>query len=205
MRASLDLRNRLDAETAIAQRNANAPWLAAASADGSVPTYMRLLGRAYGFQAPLEAALAYTPIVPALVDLRARSRSGLAAQDLMALGITATQVATLDEFIIVPYGNLADAFGWLYASERATRIHARIRDELVTRHPQLHRATAYLAACGGSAADHRWRELGVTLDRVARAPRVADQIVDAAHEAYRALVDWLTPRTWPASCAAPRG
>jgi heme oxygenase len=209
VRDSFDLLHRLDAETAADQRSADESWLAVARAEGSVPTYMRLLGRVYGFEAPLEAALAYTPLVGALVDLRARSRSGLIAQDLLALGVTAGQVATLDEHAIFPFGNLADAFGWLYVSERSTRVHARVRDELVTRHPQLQRATAYLAASCGNAAVARWRQLGVTLDRVAHAPRVADHVLAAVREAYRAQADWVTatvtPRTWPASCANPRG
>src|SRR5439155_7282571 len=44
--------------------------------------YVAGLAHVYGFDAPLEAALAYTPDLRLAIDLRARIRAGLVAQDL---------------------------------------------------------------------------------------------------------------------------
>jgi len=47
--------------------------------------YIDRLATAYGFAAPFEAACAYTPGLRDMVDLRARSRAGRIAQDLLEL------------------------------------------------------------------------------------------------------------------------
>src|SRR5262249_21638157 len=80
---------RLNVETRCFHAIADAPWLELA-APGHRPTrleYVQQLVAAYGFDAPLEAALAYTPHLDGFVDLHRRFRSGLIAADLIALGV----------------------------------------------------------------------------------------------------------------------
>jgi len=169
--------------------DADAPWLDLIGPGRTVSTYMRRLVRSYGFEAPVEAALAYTPHVASLVDLRNRARSGLIAQDLLALGLVPHQIATLDECPITPFASVSEALGWLYVNERATLIHDVIRKRLTFHHPEIANATHYLGAYEGVVGT-RWQELGDILERVARNDRIADQITTAAVAAFQQQIAW---------------
>ena len=169
--------------------DADAPWLDLIGPGRTVTTYMRRLVRAYGFEAAVEAALAYTPHVTSLLDLRVRARAGLIAQDLLALGIGPHQVTTLDECPITPFANVAEALGWLYVTERATLIHDVVRKRVLFHHPELAPATHYLAAYQG-VAGARWQELGIVLDHVARTERIAEQIIAAATSGFQQQIAW---------------
>jgi heme oxygenase (biliverdin-IX-beta and delta-forming) len=182
--------------------DADAPWLDLMGPGRRLTTYMNRLVRAYGFEAPVEAALAYTPHVASLVDLRARARAGLIAQDLLALGIAPHQLTTLDECPITPFSSVAEALGWLYVNERSTLIHDVVRRRVLFHHPELAKSTNYLGAYHGHAGA-RWQELGAILDRVARTERIAEQIIESAQDAFVAQIGWhrydVTP---PAGAAA---
>lgn len=182
---------RLDLETRAVHAAADRTWLRLVG-DEQGPSehdYMHALVRIYGFEAPVEAALAYTPQFETLVDMVGRYRSGLIAQDLLTLGLSPAQVSDIPQCMIAPFAGVAEALGWLYVHERATLCHERARHALVARAPKLAKATSYLAASTG-AAMIRFEDLGRQIARYARTAALEHRIVSAAHEAFRALLAW---------------
>jgi heme oxygenase len=181
---------RLNLETRAFHAAADAPWIELTGYQVSRRAYTDQLVRVYGFEGPLEAALAYTPHLASAIDLRQRARSGLLAQDLLALDLSPAQITAIPQcHVIAPFANLAEAFGWLYVLERASLVHDPVRRHVVRRLPQLADACAYLAV----SERRRWAELGEDLDRCARTPRAIDQMVSAAHGAFRCALEWYQP------------
>jgi heme oxygenase len=176
---------RLDLETQAYHDDADAPWHALNEPSVSRRGYVQHLVRTYGFEGPLEAALAYTPHVADV--LAPRMRSGLLAQDLIALDVSPARLAHEPLCLIAPFPGLPDALGWLYVVARAARLQHGLLAHVRARHPELAHATTYLAA---SDAHARWRELGVALDGIARTPRIEEQVLAAAHGAFRCALDW---------------
>lgn len=143
----------------------------------------------YGFEAPLEAALAYTPRLKALVDLRQRSRAGFIAADLLELGLRAHEVSTLPQCLIAPFSGPIEALGWMYVAERATLMHERVRRHLLARLPETHRACTYLAAYDG-VVNARWNALGHAIDRAVTTEPALDDLIAAGRAAFRRMIDW---------------
>jgi heme oxygenase len=172
---------RLEAETHAYHRAADGVWLALLGEDITPQRYGDQLVRAYGIEQPLEAALAYTPHLASILPLRRRTK--LLAEDLCALdrGLPATRAW------IAPFPALAEAFGWLYAIERSSRLHAMVCGNVLAAHPEIAGAIRFL---GDGEASARWRALGVALDRVARTARIEDRVAAAAHSAFHTLADW---------------
>jgi heme oxygenase len=171
---------RLDVETHAYHREADRPWLHLMVSGVTRAQYADQLARAYSFEAPLEAALAYTPHALSLVGTRGRSR--LLARDLFALDVS---IATINQRLIAPFPSVSEALGWVYAVERSTRLLGKVKRNISARLPN-----APIAYVDDPEASARWRELAAVLERVARSPRVADQIIHAAHDAFRCLLDW---------------
>jgi heme oxygenase len=168
---------------------ADAGWLGLRSPTLDAQQYMDQLVKVYGFEAPLEAALRYTPGVAALVDLRSRMRAGLIVQDLVRLGMTPGRIAALPQRFL-SFATAAEALGWLYVAERATLIHGSIRRYLMVRIPDAARASAYLSAYDGVAAQ-RWSDFGTALEVVAQDTAVRRELLRAAGEGFAALCAWL--------------
>ncbi len=168
---------------------ADTPWLNLMVPDVSAHRYRMHLLRVYGFEAPLEAAFRYTPGLSAVVDLRSRMRSGLLAQDLMRLGMSASRLADVPQRFTT-FSGPAEALGWMYVIERATLLHGGIRRYLLQHLPGAEDATSYLAAYDG-AAGMRWSELGSAFDAVAPSPTVVRQLLRAANAGFRAVCDWF--------------
>jgi heme oxygenase len=165
---------------------ADAPWL-----DLLVPTvtkqrYIEHLIKVYGFEAPLEAALRYTPGLSSLVDLR--PRAGLIVQDLMRLGLGASRTALLGQRFTT-FSSTTEALGWVYVSERATLLHATVRRYLTLRIPELDSATSYLTASGNAAS--RWNDLGDALDKIAQALPAKQQLIRSTNHGFLALCEWF--------------
>jgi len=154
--------------------------------------YIRQLIMVYGFEAPLEAALRYTPGLNALVDLRAHSRAGLLVQDLMRLGIGPSRIAGLAQRFTT-FSSPAEALGWMYVVERATLLHGSVRRFLNARLMELSSASSYLSAYDGVTGD-RWSDLGGALDAVAATPAGKRQLLRAADLGYEALAQWFCVR-----------
>jgi heme oxygenase len=180
----------LNLETRSHHAAADAPWLELVRPRTTLADYRRRLIKAYGFAAPLEAAFAYTPNLRLLLDLRERSRAGLIAQDLIRLGMSPGEVANLPQtFPLAPFGAPIEALGWMYVDERCTLLHESIRRQLVERVPEAAQASAYLAAYAGHASA-RWQQFGHVLDRAVRSQAMLDELLAAAHAAFRTLIDW---------------
>lgn len=182
---------RLNVETRCFHAASDAPWLELVAPGRTVTRldYVSQVVLAYGFDAPLEAALAYTPHLDGFIDLHPRFRSGLLAQDLLALGISPSQLASLRQCMIAPFASVAEAFGWLYVHERATLIHDGVACELASRLPDVAGATSALHAHEGRVGV-LWDDFGQALDRVARTSHIEDRIVAAALDAFRTLRVW---------------
>jgi heme oxygenase len=168
---------------------ADAPWLELLVPTVTKRQYIEHLVKVYGFEAPLEAALRYTPGLSALVDLRSRVRSGLIVQDLMRLGLGAGRIAALGQRFMT-FSSTIDALGWIYVAERATLLHGAIRRYLTLRLPELGCASSYLSAYDGVAGD-RWSDLGNALETVSRGPAAKHQLARAAHDGFLAFCAWF--------------
>lgn len=183
--------NRLNVETRSHHVDADAPWLALMRVDVRRQDYIHQLAVTYGFEAPLEGALAYTEGLSAVIGTRERVRAGLIAQDLLALGIKPSSLSELPQcFSITPFQDITDALGWMYVVERATLHHDSVRRSLLQRLPDARSASAYLGAAG-SVAGTRWQSFGRALDEYVASDEIADRVVSAADHAFRRWRDWL--------------
>jgi heme oxygenase len=169
---------------------ADAPWLDLMVPSVDQEQYTDHLIRIYGFEAPLESALRYTPGLSALIDLRARTRTGLLAQDLMHLGMSASQIAKLPQRFIA-FSDAIDALAWMYVVERSALRHGGVLRYLLGHLPEINRASSYLAAYDASTGN-RWSELGAALDSVAQSASIVHQLSRAANQGFQALRDWFS-------------
>jgi heme oxygenase len=177
----------LEVETCAYHAAADMFWLDLVhDANTTEAHYLQRLVRAYGFAAPLEAALAYTPGLQELVDVGRHFRSGLIASDLIRLGLTPKQVAEIDQCMLAPFASVPEALGWLYVHERTTSVHTKVREVLIARMPGLEGATSFLAAPN----EARRVRLAQLLDRLTRGSG-EDRVVRAALDAFHACLKWL--------------
>jgi heme oxygenase len=155
--------------------------------------YKTFLTRNYGFIVPLEAALASTPGLDSLVDLRARAKSHLIVRDLHALGMAADEIGHLPQCDSIPaFRGSASALGWMYVIERPLLASAVLKSHLASvLTTEMVVASAYLSCYAGHVGT-AWRELGEAMDRIAETPAIADRIVGAARDAFRCLRRWRT-------------
>jgi heme oxygenase len=182
--------NRLDMETRLLHAEVDSYWLDLLAIGVTRDQYRRQLARIYGFEAPLESALAYTPHL-IIADRRERGRTGLLALDLLALGVTPSRITALPQCgDIAPFDDPAEALGWKYVAERPTQLHPAIKRNVISQIAELENATAYLSACDGVAST-RWQQLGVLLDEVSTRPRAKDRIIEAACNAFTTLNKWF--------------
>lgn len=150
--------------------------------------YRAYLVRIYGFEAPVEEAIAkVADLEPELVQ--ERQKIGRLHADLVALGLTPEVIGWLPAFpaASINVRSPAQAIGWLYVLERATMLAGLVRRH-ITRTLGDATATAYLSADGGLPGT-RFRALGEALCRHARraSPKA---IISAANEAFRAQRQW---------------
>jgi heme oxygenase len=180
----------LNRETLVHHADADATWHDLLVLDVRRDDYIDQLIRVYGFEAPLEGALAYAPEMDTL-ERREHARSGHIVEDLLVLGMRPAQIAQLAQCPeVTPFLDPLHALGWLYALERATMIHGMLRRHLISRFPEIVRATTYLAAAETSIAE-RWRHLGATLERVVTSPESEDSVIAGAHMALASQRRWF--------------
>lgn len=179
--------DRLDAAMSSRARASDDMWRSLARHTTRL-TYEEQLRRLYGFEAAAESAIAYTPQIGGILGWRWGLRSGLLAEDLLALGTSANQVARLPMSAIANFGNVLDALGWLYVMERSTLAfadwHARISQQI----PHIE-AFAYLSRYAPRVGN-RWRELADALDAIAGTAESQSQIERAAHDAIDREQAW---------------
>lgn len=184
---------RLNTETRAFHEVVDRPWYDLVETTPTKYSYMRALVAAYGFEAPLEAALAYTPGFELCVGNKLRYRSGFIAQDLLQLGLAPHQLADISQCVIAPFPNVLDALGWFYVHERALLAHEAIRRDLIAQEPTFASACSYLSVYTGAVGVHLDEVAGV-MQRHAPSPGTQARIVAAALEAFRTLSAWLDPK-----------
>jgi heme oxygenase len=185
----------LDMETRDQHAVVDGYWLDLMSSGVTREQYKAQLIRIYGFEAPIESALAYTPHL-VIADRRERTRSALIVQDLLALGSTPGKITALAQCSsIAPFSDPAEALGWKYVIERPSQLHSAIKRNVVSRISDVANACAYFSACDGIAAA-RWQQFGLLLDDVSKRPGATDRMVLAAKSAFTAMTDWFQ-RTVP--------
>ncbi len=181
--------DRLEAATRDFHGHIDGHWLELLASGVTKQRYKQHLVRVYGFEAPLESALAYTPQL-VLADRLDRIRSGLIAQDLLALGVSPAKVTALPQCEgVSSFADPAEALGWKYVIERPTQHHDSIRRNIQSRLDDSRHATAYLSAYNGCAAA-RWLLLGRLLDHVSMHRGSQERIVEAARNAFACMSLW---------------
>lgn len=180
---------RLSAETS----HAHAQIDEAMFGDLEFPTtagYRRFLCLFYGFQAPLEAAVARTPKLDhELLD--ARSKAGRLAHDLMSIGLTRHEHVLLSRRQSVPtFDSPAQALGWMYATERLMLQVEPLRVRLEVEMPVVMALAHQFLYTYVNTAELRWRQFGAMLDRTAKQYDV-ETIAAAARASTDALATWL--------------
>ncbi len=185
---------RLNAETEVHHGDADADLdRFVFGSDATRTDYRTYLARIYGFIVPLEQALSHTPGLAQVIDLGARAKSSLLLHDLLALGVTPEELKELPQCLSIPaFRGPAAALGWMYVTERPMLQAAVVRSHIeVALGRGISAATAYLSCYAGQAGQ-RWRELALAMDEVASTSGLADRIVEAAQEGFRALHRWRT-------------
>src|SRR5690349_14082127 len=125
MQHSTPMLSRLDMETREYHADVDRYWLDLMASGITRERYKTTLMLIYGFEAPVESALAYTPQL-VIADRRERNRSGLIIQDLLALGMSPHRLAVLPQCQITPFADPTQALGWKYVIERPTQLHSAI-------------------------------------------------------------------------------
>ncbi|MDB4953482.1 MAG: hypothetical protein JWO36_1051 [Myxococcales bacterium] len=159
----------------------------------TVTDYQTYLGRVYGTLVPLEAALATTPGLADVIDVRARTKSSFVLRDLSKLGVPRQDIVSLPVCTSIPVlRSPAAALGWLYVVERPLLASSVILRHLEMQLPTDMTGAASYLSCYAGQTGSMWRALGVAMDRVATSLTVGDAIVAAAHDAFRTLQRWRT-------------
>jgi heme oxygenase len=188
---------RLNVATAAVHAALDAPWLDLQQPTVTAGEYLQLLVRTYGVIAPFEGACRYTPGLEAFVEPSQLSRAGLIAQDLLALGLTPAQVASIEQCpAISTYRSASEAIGWLYVIERTRPLHQGIKHALVCHAPGVAGALTYLSA-GAGHVGHHWVALGRIVDHAGASAQAAEDILSSAQNAAEVCVQWYRYDTQP--------
>jgi heme oxygenase len=151
-------------------------------------SYRALLQATLGFEAPLEAALAYTPAITGLFELH--HRSGYLVHDLLSLGMRPQEISLLPQCTIMPFNDAASAAGWLYVYERSRLQHPamcmRIKSEL----PEVRIATQYWCT-DDIQVTKTWSSFVSRLEALADERNARAAIRDAAVQAFEAHLGWF--------------
>jgi heme oxygenase len=156
-------------------------------------SYRSYLAKLLGFHRPLEPVLFSRAGLRELGIRRAeREKAPWLARDLLALGLSVEQVASLPRCRSLPrVSSLSAALGCCYVLEGATLSAQLIYRELSLRLPEpMSRASSYLR-CYGAETARMWTSFCVALEH--HGLHAADQveIARAARETFTALHAWL--------------
>lgn len=142
--------------------------------------YVDFLSRLYAFEAPVEQRWKRIAGLDKLIDVDLRVRTPYLLSDLHALGAEA-ELLPMPNFV-----GVEQALGWMYVIERGRRLNGMLHRHLLRRLPaEAMLGGNYLIASSPSGV--RWEQLSLALDRAAYNSGAADQILNAAHRAFRLL------------------
>jgi heme oxygenase len=154
--------------------------------------YRHLLGRFYGFYAPLELRMTQVAgLNAACPDYAERRKTARLEQDLCALGLSVDAVARLPRCTELPaLDTVADALGCLYVTEGAT-----LGGAIISRH--VFTVLGVTAETGGaffaSYGDERgsmWKGLGEMLNTISEEPNKL-AVIRSACATFRTFDIWL--------------
>lgn len=156
--------------------------------DVTMTSYRRLLATTLGFEAPLEAALAYTPSISGLFEVH--HRSGYLVHDLLSLGMRPLEISLLPQATIMPFNDAPSAAGWLYVYERFRLQHPALSTRIKSALPEARSATQYLCS-DDIQVTKNWNAFVGTLEALADERNARIPIRDAAVEAFEAQLAWI--------------
>lgn len=181
--------DRLERETRAHHADADSPWVSLLSTRLTRAGYIEHLITVYGFEAPLDAALALTPRVRLALPVRPHARASRVLADLFTLGLATSRIARLPQCAsFALFRDSCEALGWIYAAERTSRLHGAVLRHVTSHLPGI--ACSYLIASAADA-DERWQRLGEALERAADTAHGAAQVIDAAHRAFACQRAWF--------------
>lgn len=192
--------SRLLAESRLHQSVADADGLEAIAGEAGDTRYLTYLLRRFGFEAPLESALAVTPGIAEVIDLQARSQTRLLLHELTSMGVPLARVLEIPHAQIRAFRDLRTALGWLYVSERGAATHSIVVRELARRARRHDAAAECLADYDGLGAREA---LGRALDAITVTLDDELAIVDAALQAFDHQHLWLCPQRPSATVLMP--
>jgi heme oxygenase len=166
-------------------------WLELLRPTVTVADYLGQLVRTYGLVAPFESACKYTSGLARIIDMRRLQRAGLIAQDLLALDLTPSQVASVPTCpAITMFATIGEALGWLYVIERTTLLADGLVRHVHHTLPQVIDATRYLETFATQGAEY-WQTFGRIVESASTDASVAREIERAACEAFAIAHDWV--------------
>jgi len=181
---------RLNAATRRWHATVDDSWLDLLRPTVTVTEYLSQLVRTYGLIAPFESACKYTPSLARFVDRVRISRAGLIAQDLLALDLTPSQVASIPTCpAITVFCSAGEAVGWLYVIERTTLLADGLLRHIHDTLPQVSEATRYLETFSTQGTEY-WQSFARIVDR-ANADGLASEIEGAACDAFEVAHGWF--------------
>lgn len=180
---------RLNLETRAYHAPSDAGWTALLRPEITKQQYVDQLVRVFGFEGPLEAALAYTMHLELFVDVHMRFRAGFIAQDLLGLGMKPSVIARLPQCALAPFASPLEALGWVYVVERASLCHEQVRQHLHGHLREANDACVYLGASDVHGDGHM-HQLGHALERAVRTPAMFDEVARGAESGFRTWLDW---------------
>jgi heme oxygenase len=142
--------------------------------------YVDYLSRLYSFEAPIETRWMLTIGLERVIDVEARRKTPWLLSDLTTLGVN-------PELLPAPtFVGVEQALGWMYVVERGRRLNGMLHRHLARRLPrEVMVGGNYLLI--SSPSGPRWQQLAAALDKVAHNSSIAEQIINAAHRAFRLL------------------
>lgn len=155
----------------------------------AVADYWRFLVRTYGFVASVERAIAQTPGLDDVVDMRRFHKHTLLRQDLLAFGMLSEDIHRVSQCVVPRFTAVEQALGWAYVIERSTLGHSNLFRHLGMVMPGNVAFTSAYLKCYFGAVGEMWRSFGEALERYAH-PARARRVIDAAKAAFRAQRSW---------------
>ena len=157
-------------------------------------SYRRFLCDLYGFVLAFEARFAFTTCFDvAFID--PRIRSGRIASDLLALGLTTSELRRLALRCRVPeLVDPAEALGWTFVVERVMSRRDQYRRMASGLEAELSFAGSFLRSDDGEN-EQRWYELGRAIDGCILDESDVQRLTAGARAAFACLEAWLRVET----------
>jgi heme oxygenase len=166
--------------------------------------YRDYLARLFGYLGPLEVALQRFAAAFAEdgVDLVARDKSELLAQDLLVLGASAAELLDLPRCRALPATpSLAEAWGCLYVLEGST-LGGQVIQRTLGPRLSLSPGAGLRFLCGyGERTGSTWKEFAAALGRFEQRGGDGAAVLRGAAETFATLMAWLAHEA-PALAAA---